>query len=113
MQKVDLSFRGMDIHVNPMRFNLQTQIDEWMTSFGKESGIHLLHCLFNGTRLYSSMIDEKDKRGLFHAIIGIADPTLRLKAPSITVYFEINELMCNGTPVDLAYSIKSGGICRD
>src|ERR1700753_2715365 len=98
----------MYVDIYTMRFNVNTEINEWVTAFGKESGVRLLDSFLYCRGLNCTVVDEQNESSLLHVVIGIADPSFRFEAPSVTGGLKLNNFICNRTSMDLSNPFNGG-----
>lgn len=113
VEEVHFSFRRVHIYIHPMGVDIQTEVDEWMASFGEEGRVQLLDCLLYRRRFDGTMVDEEKDGRLLDVVVGVAGPSGCLEAPLLVTDSELEKLVRHSTAVDVANAVDGGSIRRD
>lgn len=113
VEEVHFLFGWVDIDIDPLRVNLETEVNEGAAILGKEAGICLLDGLPDVGRLDASVIDEEQEGGLFAVVVRIRRPPMRLEAPSIVCRFVLDEFVGDIASVNLPDPVRGRGTGLD
>ncbi len=65
----------VDVDVDVLRGENNTQINKGMRVSRQEGGIHRVNGLLDGVRLHKAIVDEQDKFEFLHVVIGVRNET--------------------------------------
>ena len=74
VEEVHFALRGMDVDVHAVRVDVEAQIGEGVTTFGKEGGVGLIDCFLDRGGFDGAVVDEEKEHSLFDVVIRVAGP---------------------------------------
>ena len=105
VEKVDFALCGVDVYIDTLGVNVDAQIDEWVAAFGEECRVCLFNGFFDCSRLYCTVIDEEQDRGLLDVVVGIACPARGFKTPFAVTDVELDKFVCDRASMSLADAV--------
>lgn len=110
VEKVDFSFRRVYVDIDSLGVDFKIDIDERVPAFGQECGIGLFHGFLERRRFDGTMVDEEQEHGSLDVVIRVGSPARGFKSVLCIGDTEFNELVRNGTAMNLTDTVDSRGI---
>lgn len=74
VEKIDFSFRGVYVDIDPLGVDFEIYIHERVSSFGQECSVGLFHGFLEGGRFDRTMVDEEQQHSSLHVVIRVGSP---------------------------------------